>query len=174
MQIKRNQILNVMLFVYVTVGLLILFFDLGKKHFGIYFSEKINQFVPSILPTAAITPMPESSALILSLAWLMVPIIAVVIWLNADWDRLYSSEFSIKISGWLVLGISVLLPILIVFMIFNVPAAEDTGRSGQFLYTYLNEFKLFIIVYGAGIWLTFSAGIFTTLAITKLSLFKKV
>ncbi len=161
MKMKRNQIISLMLFIYILISLIILYFDLGKTNFGIYFSSKINYVVPSIAPTAAITQTPESSALILAFSWLMVTLGAIAMILIANWKATNNEEIYKKMSGWVVFGVFVLLPIVISFMMFSTP--HDSGRFGRFIYFNLKEFKLFVILYGAGIWLAFSAGIFTAI-----------
>ena len=158
MKIKRTQILNLVLLFFTIISLIILYFDLGKTNFGIYISSTINNVVPSITPTAAITQTPESSALILAFTWLMVIFGTLSMILIADWKAIDCEEVYKKLSGWPVFGIFILTPILIVFTMFSVP--YDSGRSGRFIFMNLKEFKLFIILYGAGIWLSFSAGLF--------------
>ena len=157
-KVKRNQILNLMLFIYMLISIIILYFDLGKTNFGINFSSKINYFVPSILPTASITEAPESSALILSFSWILVILGVITMILITSWKEIDFGKTYKKTSGWVVLGVFILLPILIAFMMFSTP--HDSGRFGRFIYFNLKEFKLFVILYGAGIWLSFAAGIF--------------
>ena len=164
MKIKRNQILNLMLFIFTTISLIVLYFDLGKANFGIYISSTINSVVPSIEPTAAIAQATESSALILALSWLMVILSTLVMVVGTNWKVINYEEFYKKLSGWFVFGVFILIPILIIFTMFNIP--QDNGRFGRFIYINLKEFKLFIILYGAGIWLSLSAGLFAAVFIS--------
>ena len=171
MKVKRNQILNLILFIFTIISVIILYFDLGKTNFGIYISLSVNNIVPSITPTAAITLAPESSALILAISWLMIIIGAIAMILIVNWKAINYEELQKHITGWLVFGVFILIPFLIVFMMFNTP--YDSGRFGRFIYFNLKEFKLFVILYGAGIWLTFSAGIFIAASLAVGSYFKK-
>lgn len=170
MKIKRNQILNLILFVFTIISLIILYFDLGKTNFGIYISLTVNNIVPSIAPTAAITQVPESSALILAFSWLMVILGVIAMILIVNWKEIDYEEIYKKMSGWVVFGVFVLLPIVMIFMMFSIP--HDTGRFGRFIYSNLKEFKLFVILYGAGIWLSFSAGLFSIISLSVCSYIK--
>ena len=164
MKVKRNQILNLILFLYGLVSVIILYFDFGKTNFGVNFSSKINYVVPSILPTASITESPESSALILAFSWILVIFVVVAMILITNWKAIYFKKIYKKTSGWVVFGAITLLPVLITFMMFSAP--HDSGRLGRFIYFNLKEFKLFVILYGAGIWLSFAAGIFAAILIS--------
>ena len=55
MKIKRNQILNVFLMVYILTSAVVIFFDLGRLTASINFVTWITQFIPSIKLVADIT-----------------------------------------------------------------------------------------------------------------------
>lgn len=170
MSLKRNQLLNVIMFIYVVIGITILYLDLGETKVGLAFTSLLTSVVPSILPTAAITEMPKSSALILALSWLMVTLVTLAMLLIANWKAIdYEATYK-KISWWVVLGIFVVMPGVSMFMMHHIP--DESGMYNRFLYSSLKEFKLFIILYGAGIWLSFSAGLFSIIFISKCIYFK--
>ncbi len=70
--------LGFIIIIHVLISMVILNLDLGATDLGIYLSSTLNSVIPSILPTAAITQTPESSALVLAFSWVMSIVSAVV------------------------------------------------------------------------------------------------
>ena len=155
MRIKRNQILNVFLMVYVFVSAVVIFFDLGQLTASINFVTWIAQFIPSIKPVADITSTPQSSALILALSWMAIPFVVITMLLIGNWNSTEFKRLYGQISVWLFLGVFVFGPVLVIFATRLVP--ECDSWRGCFLYNGLKNTEWFVIVYGAGIWLASSA-----------------
>ncbi len=165
MSLKRNQLLNIILLLYIVISVTVLYFDLGNTRVGLAFSTLVAKAVPSILPTAAITQMHYSSAFILALSWVMVILGTLAMLLIANWKAIDYEAIYKKISWWVILGIFVIMPSVSMFMMHHSP--DESGMYNRFLYSSLKEFKLFVILYGAGIWLSFSAGLFSIIFISK-------
>ena len=155
MRIKRNQIINVFLMVYVLVSAVVIFFDLGQSTASINFVTWIAQFIPSIKPVADITSTPQSSALILALSWMAIPFVVITMLLIGNWNSTEFKRLYGQISVWLFLGVFVFGPVLVIFATRLVP--ECDSWRGCFLYNGLKNTEWFVIVYGAGIWLASSA-----------------
>ncbi len=171
MRLKRNQLLNLILSLYITICIAILYFNLCNTKAGQSFTALIGSIVPSIIPTAAITQTPDSSALILAFSWLMVILGALAMLLIANWKAIdYEATYK-KISWWAILGMYVGVPILTFSMMYLVP--NNSGASNRFLSSNLKEFKLFIILYGAGLWLSIAAGWFSIVFISICAYVKK-
>lgn len=164
MRLKRNQLLNLILSLYITICIAILYFDLGGTKVGQSFTALISSIVPSIIPTAAITQTPDSSALILSFSWIMVILVTMAMISIANWKVIDYEAFYKKTSRWIILGIYIGIPILMLSMMYLVP--NNSGASNRFLSSNLKEFKLFIILYGAGLWLSIAAGWFSIVFIS--------
>ena len=155
MKIKRNQILNVFLMVYILASAVVIFFDLGQLTASINFVTWIAQFIPSIKPVADITSSPHSSALILALSWMAIPFVVITMLLIGNWNSTEFKRLYGQISVWLFLGVFVFGPVLVIFATRLVP--ECDSWRGCFLYNGLKNTEWFVIVYGAGIWLASSA-----------------
>lgn len=170
MSLKRNQLLNVILFIYVLISITVLYFDLGNTKVGLAFSTLVAKAVPSVLPTAAITQTPESSALILSFSWLLVVLSTLAMILIANWKAIDYEAIYKRISWWVILGMYVGVPFLMASMMYFAP--DSSGISNKFLSTNLKESKFFVILYGAGLWLSIAAGCFSIVLIS-VCIFKK-
>ena len=154
MRIKRNQILNVFLMAYVLVSAVVILFDLGQLTASINFVTWITQFIPSIKPTADITSLPQSSALILAFSWMIIPFLVITMLLTGNWNSTELKRLYGKISVWLFLGVFVFGPAIVIF--FTRVAPKCSGWRICFVYNNLKNIEWFVIVYGAGIWLASS------------------
>ena len=132
MGIKRNQIINVFLMVYVFVSAVVMFFDLGQLTASISFVTWITQFIPSIKPTADITSLPQSSALILALSWVVIPFVVITMLLTGSWNSTEFKRLYEQTSAWMFLGIVVFGPAIVIF--FTRVAPECSGWRICFVY----------------------------------------
>lgn len=180
MKSKRLRGLSLLLITQLLISIVILYLDLGATHLGIYFSLAIDGIIPSILPTAAITQTPESSALILAFSWVMS--FAFVVGMISRKDLKYAKYFAnrgeryIDRDEWQLddrapTWVGFVCLFVLLSAVFILPfkwyvntesTAQDISRSirPSLVYLFLKDFKPFIILYGAGISLLFSIGIY--------------
>lgn len=164
MSLKRNQILNLILFIYIVITIAILYLDLGETKLGLTFTSLVANLVPSIIPTADITLTPGSSALVLALSWVMIVLGTLIMVLIANWKSIDYEDTYNKTPWWIMLGVCIGTPLLMFSMAYYAPT--NSGMSNNFLWSNLKEYKPFIILYGSGLWLSISAGWFSVIFIS--------
>lgn len=148
---KNQQIIERAFFIFLLVAALIMYFDLGKiELFGI-FSEVISAIVPSVSKTAVLTPAPKSSALVLSLAWALVPITLFWMFRTGDLKRLpvEITAFTVKKLFLIFIGMIILFGMFF----YGVTEPNDSIKFGMMIYTQLTENRYFIAIYGTILWL---------------------
>jgi len=154
----KGYLLNKLVIVYVIFDLLIIHFDLGKNDFCKKCVGATASIVPSILTTSSLTSMPDSAALILAMSWVLVVFAPVLMILFANWEEVDYEGFYKKVSNWQIFLIFIFIPGLLIFMMQNTP--PDSGVFGKMLVQSLRSSIYFLILYGTGIWLCLSAGLF--------------
>ncbi|BBP01089.1 hypothetical protein [Sulfuriferula nivalis] len=169
--LRISNLLPTLSFIYVALGLVIIYFDLGKHHFAKAFVDIFASIIPSIITTSTLTRIPDSAAVILSIAWVLVVVATMLMIIFVRWKNINYESFYKNTSSWLVLLIFVCIPTLLIFMMYYTP--HDIGRLGKFIYMNLKNSSYFVILYGAGIWIGFSAGLFSIAFNLYYLLFRK-
>lgn len=126
------------------------------------FVSVVAAVAPTITPTAAITPLPSASEVILSIAWTMVIPTVILMLLFADRPQLdneSSNEDSVFAPIFCAL---ILLIMMFSFMQFIVPSPGHSPRN-MFLYAYLKDTDWFVIVYVLLLWALTSVPLFITI-----------
>lgn len=172
MRFKRNQLLNLVLVIYVVTCTLIQIYNLGSNKFGLYFSSEISKIISTIAPTAEITNDIQSSLLILSISWVMVLFSTILLIFISNIDQSKYKKI-LSQSSFLFESIIIASSIFLPYFISQRPIG-NFGMYASFLRYMLSNFSWFVIVYGAGIWLAFSAGFFCCYISIKLLLFKNL
>jgi hypothetical protein len=166
-----RTLLPILSFIYVALDLVIIYFDLGKRHFAKIFVDIFASEIPSIITTSSLTPIPDSAAVILSITWVLVVVATLLMILFVKWKDIDYENFYKNISSWLVVLIFVRIPSLLIFMMYYTP--HDSGKFGKFIYMHLKNSPYFVILYGTGIWISLSAGLFSIVFNLHYFLFKK-
>ena len=156
--LSKGYLLHMLGVLYIILDLIIIHFNLGKTYLSKVSIDAIASIVPSIITTASLTLMPDSSAVILSISWVLVVLVTFLMIMFVNWENIDYENFYKKSSNWLIFWIFVAIPILIIFMASYTP--HDAGIIGKIIYINLKSSVYFIILYGAGIWLSLSAGLF--------------
>lgn len=132
--------------------------DFGNTYMGfvlIYFASKI---VPSISLTANLTTNPSAVGLVLVFSWLWVVLSTAIMILFANWKAINYEQFFTKVSHWSIWLVLVVIPMLIIFLMINEP--RESGILGKFICSKLKKSIYFVVIYGGGLWLSISAGLF--------------
>jgi hypothetical protein len=156
--LKRRHMLPLLISLYVVASVSIVCFDLGHMQFGNAIAGWVAQIVPSINPTAAITESPDLSRLVLSIAWVFVPLcyflmLALANWRKVEWDNYWKHQ-----PRWVAVSSIILVPGLLVFMMRTAP--HNSGIFNRFIFDSLNDGRYSVILYGAGIWLGLASTLF--------------
>jgi len=155
------------IFIYFFLGLLIIHFDLGDTHWGQELADFGGNLIATIGATAKITNFPSSAALVLLLAWALIPIqyglvlkMVVASLGVVDWDRLTNPWWIVPL-GWL------LCPALVFMMITTVP--DDSGGVDSAIFYRLKSSAFYVVLWGAVVWASvWGALVFMTLSVIGL------
>lgn len=144
-------------FSYLALGLVVIYWDLGRSSWGVHLADAGRALVPSISKISMITPAPDSSALVLTITWLYIPVVcALLMTQSKKLARLYR----IQMQGWPALAKSVLWVFSLLFILylpFHVPDSAD-GRYSELYVYYLRTSPGFILIWGG-------ATLFSTLSV---------
>lgn len=167
---KSSVAFKAAFFVYIVVALLVVQFDLGDTKWGNDLANSVSAFFNVIGATARITDSPASAAIVLLLAWGLIPVQYVLILKmvlaapdKVDWSRL-SKPWWIVPLGWLFC-ISVVL-------VTSTTVPSDTHGMSSKIFRALESSPFFIVIWGAAVW----AGVWVALVFMTLSVmayFKK-
>lgn len=146
--------------IYFVISIAALALDFGEKGFVLSFVSIVAYIVPTAIPTAAITPIPSSSAFILSFAWSMIIPTCAVMLLFADWSQIDGQKINKKEVLTQLLAATFLLLIFIFFMREIVPQPDYISRI-KFLYKYLKNTIWFVVIYGFFLWVATSVVLFS-------------
>lgn len=136
-------------FSYLTLGMMVIYWDLGNTAVGARAADAGRSLIPSISNISRITPVPDSAALVLALTWLYVPAVFALLMTQAkQLARIYETQTRewpklVKIALW------VFSLLIVLYMPFHVPDGVD-GRYGARYAALLGASPGFIVVWGAG------------------------
>lgn len=155
------------IFIYLFLGFLVINFDLGDTYWGHELADLGSNLMDTIGATAKITNLPSSAALVLVLAWALIPIqyglILKMVMANpevVDWDRLTNPWWIVPL-GWL------LSPALIFMMITTIP--DDGGGVDSAIFNRLKSSAFYVVLWGIVVWASvWGALVFMTLSVIGL------
>lgn len=155
---KNQKIIEISLSIFLSIAILIIYFDLGAIESIEIFSTAVSAIVPSIYKTAMYTPAPKSSALVLALAWSLMPIALYWMFRVGDWRKIANEGIE---KGWILKIFNLAKIFLMIFsamimlitLFFFTPDPNDSVRIGKRIYKFLSGNRYFIAVYGTILWL---------------------
>lgn len=158
------------LFIYIVVALLIVQFDLGNTKWGNGLAASVSESFYVIGATASITDSPASAAIVLVLAWGLIPVQYVLIMKmvlaepgKVDWSRLTNPWWIVPL-GWLFC--------IAVVLVTTTTVPSDTHGMSSKIFRGLESSPFFIVIWGTAVW----AGVWVALVFMTLSVlayFKK-
>lgn len=138
--------------IYFVIGLFIISLDIGSHRLAAWFSGFMEGIIPSISGTAKYSPQPENARLILSFAWFLIPVYALILCLY-DRGKSFRLEFIKKRKmGALLAVIGGLM--LVVFMASHTPSPSTRGNAG-FYYLMISSSAISLLLIQTGFVLAF-------------------
>lgn len=163
--------LRIMFFSYLPVCFVVIFLDIGKRGL-VWGQDFVSRAIPSISLTAQVTPLPDSAAIVLALAWLygLILFLMLVFFLTKTSFYLINWRF---IKGWSVVYkvFSLLFPWI---MILSIALLEPSPRPGigRLVFNQLAASAYFSIAWGLVIVLIVSLSLLV-LALSFVFVFRR-
>ena len=130
---------------YWILGLLFIYLNLGLTSWGERLARLGQDTIPTISGTAEITSKPDSAALVLTLAWVFIPIMYILTMIKI---RLLIRCFVdmqpsrlINISSWA-------FSLVFILYVPSLYVPHDTGSLGRKIFVALGSFDFFVVLWG--------------------------
>lgn len=144
--------LAMLILLYFGVSLAIRGLDIAEIQLVTTYVQWVSSIISSIKGTAAISETPTAAALVLVISWGFVPVGYLVMVKATTWPAVDCNSYDKARPTWLLLLTMLFIPICLWTLLFHVPDAS-LGRINRFVFNGIMESHLFLVLYGAAIWL---------------------